>query len=107
MPDEPEVLLGMPGLAHSQIVIDAARQQWEYYSNPRVKIISSTRLRRMLATEPLKVYAIVSSNHLIQSIANSSDPLPDHLAQKFQDIFTPDHTGKLPPHREIDHAIDI
>ena len=27
MPDEPEVLLGMPGLAHSQIIIDAARQQ--------------------------------------------------------------------------------
>ena len=27
MPDEPEVLLGMPGLTHSQIIIDAARQQ--------------------------------------------------------------------------------
>ena len=97
MPDEPEVLLGMPGLAHSQIIIDTAHQQWEYYCNPRVKIISSARLHRMFSKNPFKVYAIVNTNHLIQSIINNPDSLPNHLAQRFQDVFTPEHAGELPP----------
>ena len=49
MPDEPEVLLGMPGLAHSQIIIDTAHQQWEYYCNPRVKIIFQSSTIRILS----------------------------------------------------------
>ena len=65
MPNEPEVLLGMPGLAHSQIVIDTARQQWEYYHNPRVELISPARLRRIFSKDPFKVYTIVGTNHLI------------------------------------------
>ena len=107
MPDEPEVLLGMPGLAHSQIVIDTARQQWEYYHNPRVEVISPARLRRIFSKDPFKVYAIVGTNHLIQSITNNPDSLPSHLAEGYKDVFTPEYANKLPPHREVDHAIDI
>ncbi|KAJ2903487.1 hypothetical protein MKZ38_009886 [Zalerion maritima] len=107
-PGEPEILLGMPGLATSHIIIDTAQRQWEYYSNPQIKRISSARLRRLLQQKPsLQVYAITSTNPLIQSATLSSGTLPRHLVQGFADVFTAGNADQLPPHRGVDHAIGL
>ena len=38
---------------------------------------------------------------------NNPDSLTNHLAQRFKDVFTPEHVSNLPPHREVDHTIDV
>jgi RNase H-like domain found in reverse transcriptase/Reverse transcriptase (RNA-dependent DNA polymerase)/Integrase zinc binding domain/Chromo (CHRromatin Organisation MOdifier) domain/Integrase core domain len=111
-PDEAPLLIGKPDLQQIGVDIHLRPEgvKWQYslhkVNKPFVKVESEKKFKKRLRKSP-KIYALVATNHLIQSTTKGPDELDPRL-KDYLDVFSPANAEKLPPNRpEVDIAIEL
>ena len=107
--EEHDILIGWPAGRQQGIVVDMGAEQWRYgIARERCQIDSPRAFVKALRRRSV-VYALV-----LAKVGASTNDVSRHDAggipiqlRGFEDVFSKEEAGKLPPLKAGDHAIDV
>jgi hypothetical protein len=112
------ILFGRPIIQALAIAIDNEAGNWEFKQTARVKFLSAKAFYTNLGPRAQVLEArVVYRPHLgVPDDDPFEEPpteppnlsnIPLSIRHRFADVFDVREAGRLPPHREVDHAIDL
>ena len=102
----PDLILGMPALAHLQILLDAEASQWRFKVKPNRLEINPPEAFAEAVEGEQNVYAVVCVAKAQREDPEEPPGLPPELFD-FKDVFSSESASALPPLKDGDHAIEL
>jgi hypothetical protein len=105
----PPIVLGMPALRQCKIVIDLSVPQWRFNVGTTELTLEEPEQFVQSLEEGLAAFAVVGVMAALEEsprVAGVATTLPKEF-RDYEDVFSKEAAGQLPPFKEGDHAIDL
>jgi hypothetical protein len=111
----PPLLMGMPGCDAEGIQIDTRTRTWRLgIDEPKIQLLDAGAFAEAIQSEP-RVYAMVLAGVWSEDESDAraarvgsvgeGPTIPEEL-KEYEDVFSVEEAGRLPPARATDHAIE-
>ena len=103
------IILGLPGLRDARILIDGSTTSWRFATdNPQMEKDPDTFIKDVSDSVIIGGIFLKSVNTLEgEDNTKPKEPTLPRYLEKYKQVFDEKAADSLPPHRGIDHAIDL